>query len=188
MGLPILYHVLLEDLIKNISKLSNLYHEILNSEITLNQCKLVANYLNNYESCFILGKNSSYYIAMEGALKIKEIGYIHAEAYPGGSLKHGPFALIDPGIPIILLVMNDHDRSYMESTVNEVKSRKAYTIIITDIADYNEGDVNIHIPSNDILTSLLAVIPLQLIAYNLGIVRGISVDTPKHLAKCVSVI
>lgn len=121
-------------------------------------------------------------------MKLKEIGYIHAEGYSGGSLKHGPFALIDKGTPIILILLNDDDRNYMKSTVNEVKSRGAYTIVITNISEYNEGDINIHIPYNGILTSLLSVIPLQLIAYNLSKIKGIDCDKPRNLSKTITII
>jgi glucosamine--fructose-6-phosphate aminotransferase (isomerizing) len=152
------------------------------------QCEEVANYLKNQTTCFILGKGLSSYIAFEGALKVKEIGYIHAEGYPGGSLKHGPFALITEGIPIILILLDDNDKSYMESTISEVKSRGAYTIVITNISDYTNGDVNIYIPSNGILSSLISVVPLQLIAYKLSIAKGINPDKPRNLAKTVTVI
>lgn len=175
-------------LIDSIRKLSSYYDLVLNDSKIKDSCNKVADYLTNQSTCFVLGKGLSTYIAYEGALKIKEIGYLHAEGYPGGSLKHGPFALIEEGIPIIIILLKDHNRSYMESTISEVNSRGAYTIVITNIHNYDGGDVNIHIPENGTLSSLLAVIPLQLISYNLSLAKGINPDKPRNLAKCVSVI
>ena len=175
-------------LINNIENLSDLYSEILNDQKIQNVCDQIAKYLVDHNTCFILGKEKSAYIAYEGALKIKEIGYIHAEGYPGGSLKHGPFALIEKGTPIILIVLDDRDRSYMESTVSEVKARGAYSIVITNIEGYEDGDVNIVLPENGRLSALLAVIPLQLISYKLSIYKGIDCDKPKNLAKTVTII
>jgi glucosamine--fructose-6-phosphate aminotransferase (isomerizing) len=176
------------NIIESLRRLSSCYHNVLSDSSIDQQCEEVANYLKNQTTCFILGKGLSSYIAFEGALKVKEIGYIHAEGYPGGSLKHGPFALITEGIPIILILLDDNDRSYMESTISEVKSRGAYTIVITNISDYTNGDVNIYIPSNGILSSLISVVPLQLIAYKLSIAKGINPDKPRNLAKTVTVI
>jgi len=177
-----------EEFIENLRRLSFCYQSVLSSKIIIAKCHEVAVYLRNWNSCFLLGKGLSSYIAYEGALKFKEIGYIHAEGYPGGSLKHGPFALIDKGMPIILMLLNDSDRSYMESTVNEVKARGAYTIVITNISEYNEGNINIHLPNNGILSALLSVIPLQLISYNLSKIKGINCDKPRNLSKTITII
>ena len=176
------------NMINNIRKLGPYYDLILNNSDVNKSCIDVANYLTDKNTCFVLGKGNSAYIAYEGALKIKEIGYLHAEGYPGGSLKHGPFALIEEGTPIIIILLDDHNRSYMESTISEVKSRSAYTIVITNIHNYNDGDVNILIPENGILSSLLAVVPLQLISYQLSLAKCINPDKPRNLAKTVTVI
>ncbi len=176
------------NMIDSIRKLSSCYDNIINNNNINELCDKVANYLKDQRSCFVLGKGLATYIAYEGALKIKEIGYLHAEGYPGGSLKHGPFALIEKGTPIIIILLNDSNRSYMESTINEVKARGAYTIVITNINSWNEGDVIIKLPQNDILSSLLAVVPLQLIAYKLSIIKGINPDNPRNLSKVVTII
>ena len=176
------------EMIENLRRLSVCYQAVLDSNTVNKQCDAVSNYLIDHNTCFILGKGLASYIAYEGALKIKEIGYIHAEGYPGGSLKHGPFALIEKGTPIILIVLNDADRSYMESTISEVKSRGAYTTVITDIAGFKGGDINIHLPNNGVLSAMLAVIPLQLIAYKLSVAKGVNPDKPRNLAKTVTVI
>ena len=176
------------EMIESVRRLSTCYHTILSSDSIDTMCDQVAEYLKDRITCFILGKGLASYIAYEGALKIKEIGYVHAEGYPGGSLKHGPFALIEEGTPIILILLDDIERSYMESTISEVKSRGAFTIIITNIQEYTDGDINIYIPENGILSALLAVVPLQLIAYKLSVLRGIDCDKPRNLAKVVTVI
>ena len=183
-----LHHKKRLELVENLRRLSMCYQTALLSDNIDNECNKVAEYLKDRNTCFILGKGLSSFIAFEGALKIKEIGYIHAEGYPGGALKHGPFALIENGTPIILIVLNDIDRSYMESTISEVQSRGAYTIVITDIPEFDDGDINIYIPNNGTLTAMLAVVPLQLIAYKLSISKGINPDKPRNLAKTVTVI
>jgi glucosamine--fructose-6-phosphate aminotransferase (isomerizing) len=160
-----------------------------NKEID-SKCDEISQYLMDKQKLFILGKNKSSAISNEGSLKIKEISYLAAEGYPAGSLKHGPFALIEKGTPIIIILLNDVNRSYMESTINEVKSRGACVITITDILDHDFSDIIVKIPSlySQELTSLLTVLPLQLIAYKLSVLKGINPDKPKNLAKVVSVI
>ena len=151
------------------------------------QCKDIANTITSQNHCFILGKGFSEPIAKEGALKIKEITYMHAEGYPGGALKHGPFALIDKGTPVILIILTDQHHNLMKTALEEVKVRGAYTIAITNDPTLNIAHQNILIPSNGPLTALLAVLPLQLIAYELALVRGNDPDHPRHLAKVVTV-
>ena len=156
---------------------------------TRDQCKAVAEKLKDKEHLFVLGKGLGEPIAKEGALKIKEITYLHAEGYGGGSLKHGPFALLEKGTPIVLLVLNDQHAQHMRIAAAEVRARGAYNIIITDKPELAEGiaDDVISIPSNGPMTALLGVVPLQLIAYELALKRGIDPDKPRHLAKAVTV-
>eukprot|EP01132_Coremiostelium_polycephalum_P007881 gene7881-9700_t len=152
------------------------------------KCKEIAQKLYRKNSMFVLGKGLGEPIAYEGALKIKEITYIHAEGYSGGALKHGPFALIESGTPIILLVLDDQHAPLMRVAAEEVKARGAYTIVITNnpnLAKHIADDVVI-IPSNGVLTSLLSVIPLQLIAYEVAMLRQIDPDRPRNLAKAVT--
>eukprot|EP01083_Nonionella_stella_P203708 743099_1 len=153
------------------------------------RCAEIARKMRDAEHIFVLGKGFAEPIAKEGALKIKEITYIHAEGYSGGALKHGPFALIEEGTPIIMLILNDKDGALMRTAAEEVKARGAHVIAITDKPSLVQGiteDV-ITIPSNGSLTALLGVIPLQLIAYELAVMRGINPDKPKNLAKAVTV-
>jgi len=157
-----------------------------------NDCKRVANDLIKVNSLFVLGKGFADSISKEGALKIKEITYVHAEAYSSGALKHGPFALIEEGTPIIIVILDDEYLAYNLNAAQQVKSRKAnvYAITNADSTKFSENlfkDI-IHIPSNGSLTALLAVIPLQLIAYEMSILKGINPDRPRGLAKTVTVL
>ena len=146
--------------------------------------------ISKKEHLFILGRGYSYPIAIEGALKIKEVSYIHAEGYAGGALKHGPFALIENGMPILLIILNDENADKMNICLEEVKSRGAYTIVITNIKKYKKNnlcDYCIMIPDCGIFSSLLAIMPIQYMAYKLALELGYNPDFPKNLAKCVVV-
>jgi glucosamine--fructose-6-phosphate aminotransferase (isomerizing) len=143
------------------------------------------------EHIFVLGKGPAMPIALEGALKIKEISYIHAEGYPGGALKHGPFALIEEGTPIIFVILDDDNASKMITAVEEVRARGAHVITVTNISKIfkgrkDMGDV-IHVTGSGPMAGVLCVIPLQLLAYELSMLRGINPDRPRHLAKTVTV-
>jgi glucosamine--fructose-6-phosphate aminotransferase (isomerizing) len=160
------------------------------------QCQQVAERLNGKDHCFILGKGYGEPVAMEGALKIKEMCYLHAEGYSGGALKHGPFALIESNengkqgaTPIIMLILDDNHAHHMRTAAEEVKARGADVIVITDKAELADGidSKPILIPSNGPMTALGAVMPIQLIAYELAMLRGINPDTPRNLAKAVTV-
>ena len=137
-------------------------------------------------SCFILGKGKSEAIAKEGALKIKELTYIHAEGYSTSSLKHGPFALLHEGFPVIMISPNNEYYVKNNNAYEEILSRNAKIIFITD---YQECDkINaIILPENKSYADLLCVIPLQMLAYKLSIKRGINPDMPQNLAKVVTV-
>lgn len=136
----------------------------------------------------MLGKGFAEPIAHEGALKIKEITYAHAEGYSGGALKHGPFALIAEGTPIIMLIMDDQHAPHMRTCAEEVRARGAHTIVITDSKKLANGiaDDVIVIPRNGPLSALLAVAPLQMIAYEMALAKGINPDKPRNLAKAVT--
>lgn len=152
------------------------------------QCKEIASRLINKQTLFILGKGFGESIAREGSLKIKEISYVHAEAYSSGALKHGPFALIENGTPIVVLCLKDKYLALNCTAVHEVKARGAHVICITDtpkeVSDI--ADEVITIPSNGELTALNAVVPLQFIAYEMALLRGTNPDKPRNLAKSVT--
>jgi glucosamine--fructose-6-phosphate aminotransferase (isomerizing) len=158
------------------------------------KCKKIAVDLKDKNNLFVLGKGYAEPIAYEGALKIKEISYIHAEGYSGGALKHGPFALIegksgrDGRTPVIAIILDDEHAMHMRTAAEEVKARGAHVIIITDNPRLAAGiDPDpIVIPSNGPLTALIAVLPLQLLAYELAVLRGVNPDVPRNLAKAVT--
>ncbi len=156
---------------------------------TRSTCKRIAETLQNTEHCFVLGKGPCEAIAREGALKIKEITYLHAEGYPGGALKHGPFALITEGTPVILCIFDDQHGPLMRTAAEEVRARGAQTIVITDNPRLAEHVAHhtVIIPKNGVLTGLVANIPLQLIAYELAILKTLNPDRPRNLAKAVTV-
>jgi len=142
-------------------------------------------------NCFILGKGNGESIAREGALKIKEISYIHAEGYSTSSLKHGPFALLTENLPVILLAPDDNDYHKNESAYEEIKSRLATIIYVTnkslDDECLKDKDIVINVADNDSFRDLLCAIPLQLLAYKLAVSRGLNPDMPRNLAKVVTV-
>lgn len=162
---------------------------------TRDQCKKIAARLQDKEHCFVLGKGYGEPVALEGALKIKEMCYLHAEGYSGGALKHGPFALIEDdkgkfgATPIIMLILDDNHAHHMRTAAEEVRARGAELIVITDKKSLAADicDDPIVIPNNGPLTALGAVLPLQMIAYELAMLRGINPDTPRNLAKAVTV-
>ncbi|PKL52567.1 MAG: glutamine--fructose-6-phosphate transaminase (isomerizing) [Nitrospira bacterium HGW-Nitrospira-1] len=138
-----------------------------------------------------LGRGINYPIALEGALKLKEISYIHAEGYPAGEMKHGPIALIDEELPVVMLAPKDALFEKMMSNIQEVNSRGGKVIAITNESNGEVCDLAkncIKIPdSNPYLTPMLLAIPLQLLAYHIGVLRGCDVDQPRNLAKSVTV-
>jgi glucosamine--fructose-6-phosphate aminotransferase (isomerizing) len=138
-----------------------------------------------------LGRGINYPIALEGALKLKEISYIHAEGYPAGEMKHGPIALIDEMMPVVFIAPHDSVFDKIVSNVQEVKARKGRVIAITsreEPALAGKVDYDFRIPETiDMLTPVLACIPLQLMAYYIAVKRGSNVDQPRNLAKSVTV-
>ena len=137
-------------------------------------------------SCFLLGKGKCESIAREGALKIKEISYIHAEGYSTSSLKHGPFALLEPNFPVILIAPNDEHYAKSMNAYEEIQSRHATIIMITDDSECDKPN-HIKIPLNKTYRAMLSIIPLQLLSYELSLSRGLNPDMPRNLAKVVTV-
>jgi glucosamine--fructose-6-phosphate aminotransferase (isomerizing) len=138
-----------------------------------------------------LGRGYFFPVALEGALKLKEISYIHAEGYPAAEMKHGPIALIDQKMPVVVIAPQDSSYEKVVSNVQEVKARKGVVISIVTEGDNvikNMSDYVIEIPkASEIVESLLAVVPLQLLAYHIALMRGCNVDQPRNLAKSVTV-
>ena len=138
-----------------------------------------------------LGRGVNYPIALEGALKLKEISYIHAEGYPAGEMKHGPIALIDKNLPVVALAFGDRVYDKMMGNIEEVKAREGRIIAITQEGNGDLTKLANHVltipKTADLLTPILAVVPLQLLAYHIALRRGCDVDQPRNLAKSVTV-
>lgn len=160
-------------------------------EITIKAVSEVPNFLplfKDKQDCFILGKHFSEWIAKEASLKIKEISYIHSEGFAAAALKHGPFALLTDGTPVILLVDDDRFVTKMENIASEVKSRLVKTLCITNkMSIGNNIDHLFYYETDSVLFPLLAIVPLQILAYHLSIDRGNNPDYPRNLAKVVTV-
>jgi glucosamine--fructose-6-phosphate aminotransferase (isomerizing) len=151
----------------------------------------IAQVYANHHNCLYLGRGVNFPIALEGALKLKEISYIHAEGYPAAEMKHGPIALIDPQMPVVVIATKDGSYDKIVGNVQEVRAREGKIISIV-----TEGDTEIAALSDHVITipdtmnfwmPLLSVIPLQLLAYHIAVIRGEDVDQPRNLAKAVTV-
>ena len=150
--------------------------------------KKIALDIKNVTSCFYIGRGNDYTTAMEGSLKLKEIAYVHSEAYPAGELKHGPIALIEDGTSVIGIVTNKKILEKTISNLQEVITRGAKVILITDCNCENKDMNIINIPNtNYLLMPMLAIVPLQLIAYYIAKEKNLDVDKPRNLAKSVTV-
>ncbi|MEX1063696.1 MAG: glutamine--fructose-6-phosphate transaminase (isomerizing) [Balneolaceae bacterium] len=176
------------DLIGELNRLPGKIEKILDqSEIIRDMAKLFT-YAPNF---LYLGRTYNFPVALEGALKLKEISYIHAEGYPAAEMKHGPIALIDEMMPVVVIAATDHTNEKMISNIEEVKARKGRLIVVTNEENQDVKDLSeflISIPSTeDCLSPLLTVIPLQLLSYYIAVNRGCYVDQPRNLAKSVTV-
>jgi glucosamine--fructose-6-phosphate aminotransferase (isomerizing) len=139
-----------------------------------------------------LGRGINFPIALEGALKLKEISYIHAEGYPAGEMKHGPIALIDEKMPVVVVAPQDRVYDKMISQIEQVKARGGIVIAVANEGDdFIAGKADYVLPpvprASELLTPVLTVIPLQLLAYAIAVRRGADVDQPRNLAKSVTV-
>ena len=162
--------------------------EILKQESTIKQ---IAEEYQDARNFLYLGRGYNFPVALEGALKLKEISYIHAEGYPAAEMKHGPIALVDENMPVVFIATKDDIYDKVISNIQEVRARKGKVIAIA-----TEGDTNIESVANHViyipntlpmLTPILAAIPLQLLAYHIAVLRGCDVDKPRNLAKSVTV-
>jgi len=156
-----------------------------------NYIKEIAREYKDCSNALFLGRGSAFPIALEGALKLKEISYIHAEGYPAAEMKHGPIALIDENMPVFVIATKGEHYEKVVSNIQEVKARKGKVIAIVTKGDTvvkNIADHVIHIPSTDeVLVPILATIPLQLLSYHIAVMRECNVDQPRNLAKSVTV-
>lgn len=175
-------------MINDLHNLSNDVKNMLENENENEEIPHIAKEFTEYSSMFLLGKGTDECIAREGALKIKEITYIHAEAYSSSALKHGPFALLDEHLPTILFDCCEEHRVKNQNCFEEVYSRNSPILFITnDTAISSDRCKTIHIKPNSTFSSLLAIIPIQLFSYYVSIYKNINPDIPKNLAKVVTV-
>jgi glucosamine--fructose-6-phosphate aminotransferase (isomerizing) len=155
------------------------------------KCQEIAEIYKDAENCLYLGRGYNFPVALEGALKLKEISYIHAEGYPAAEMKHGPIALIDQEMPVVVIATKRNYYEKVLSNIQEVKARKGQIIAIVTEGDEKVKEIADHfieIPdTEDCLTPILATIPLQLLSYYIAVMRGCNVDQPRNLAKSVTV-
>lgn len=164
----------------------------INAALELNdQIKILAQQFINKHHALYLGRGTMLPVAMEGALKLKEISYIHAEAYPAGELKHGPLALVDEDMPVIALVSNNELLTKLKSNLQEVRARGGKLYIFTDSTAGVDAGPDIQVlniaPADDSISPVIYTVPLQLFAYYIAVLKGADVDQPRNLAKSVTV-
>jgi glucosamine--fructose-6-phosphate aminotransferase (isomerizing) len=155
------------------------------------QIKEIAYQFYESPNFLYLGRGYGFPVALEGALKLKEISYIHAEGYPAAEMKHGPIALIDENMPVVIIATHSSNYEKVISTIQEIKARKGKVIALVTEGDTKVkgmADYSIEIPeTRDCLEPLIATIPLQLLSYHIALLRGCNVDQPRNLAKSVTV-
>jgi glucosamine--fructose-6-phosphate aminotransferase (isomerizing) len=183
---------LTENEYREIIKELNLIPEKIGAILKKNEeIKKIAELYKTKTNFLYLGRGFLFPVALEGALKLKEISYIHAEGYPAAEMKHGPIALIDEKMPVVVLATKDKSYEKILSNIQEIKARKGYVIAIVTEGDELISKIAnhvIHVPDADFaLMPLLAVIPLQLLSYYIAVMRGCNVDQPRNLAKSVTV-
>jgi len=153
--------------------------------------KAIAEKYKNAGDFLYLGRGYNFPVALEGALKLKEISYIHAEGYPAAEMKHGPIALVDENLPVVFVATKDSYHHKIISNMQEIKARKGKVISIITEGDEASptlsDDVIVLPPADEIVAPMLSVIPLQLLAYYIGVAKGYDVDKPRNLAKSVTV-
>lgn len=176
------------ELIKELNDVPGKIEKILEQN---EEFKRIAKIYKDASNALYLGRGVSFPVALEGALKLKEISYIHAEGYPAAEMKHGPIALIDENMPVVVIATRDGSYEKIVSNIQEVKARNGVVIAIVSEGDTIIRDMADHVieipESDESLVSLTAVVPLQLIAYHIALMRGCNVDQPRNLAKSVTV-
>jgi len=177
-----------QEIIKSMYELNKKVEKILGQNEYI---KSIAEKYVDSKNFLYLGRGYHFPVALEGALKLKEISYIHAEGYPAAEMKHGPIALIDENMPVVFIAIKDSVYEKVISNIQEVKARKGRILAIVNEGDTQiEGMVDhvIKIPkTKEILSPILSVIPLQLLAYHIAVLKGLNVDQPRNLAKSVTV-
>jgi glutamine---fructose-6-phosphate transaminase (isomerizing) len=172
-------------MLEELKKIPEIVEEVLDSSSKIEE--IASKYFNSSNALY-LGRHYNFPVALEGALKLKEISYIHAEGYPAAEMKHGPIALIDENMPVIVIAPEGRLYDKILSNISEVKSRKGKVIVLTTNGFENGFDELIKIPKvSDYLMPLVSVIPVQLLSYYIAKKRGCNIDKPRNLAKSVTV-
>ncbi len=176
------------EIVAEMHRIPGKIQQILDNASTI---EAIAEEFKDSRNFLYLGRGANFPVALEGALKLKEISYIHAEGYPAAEMKHGPIALIDKDMPAVFIALNDSTYDKILSNIQEVRARKGNVIVIANEADSRLKELAKHIieipRTLDILSPILSVIPLQLLSYYMAVKRGCNVDQPRNLAKSVTV-
>ncbi|MGH2728524.1 MAG: SIS domain-containing protein, partial [Actinomycetota bacterium] len=183
-----LYPGEIADLVREMGRLPELIERTLGLR---ERVRAIAREIVDARDVYFLGRHVGYPVALEGALKLKEISYVHAEGYAAGELKHGPIALIEDGVPIVAVATQSHVYTKVLSNILEVKARGALVIAIATEGDTEVGrhaDHVLEVPAaHQLFTPELVAVPLQMLAYEIAVMRGTDVDQPRNLAKSVTV-
>jgi glucosamine--fructose-6-phosphate aminotransferase (isomerizing) len=155
------------------------------------QCRELAERFHRASDFLFIGRHTGYPAALEGALKLKEISYIHAEGYPAAELKHGPIALVEEGVPVVAVATKCHVYPKILSNIQEVRARGAEVIAVVSAGDVEASKLAQHVlevpETPELLSPVVVIVPLQLLAYHIAKLRGCDVDRPRNLAKSVTV-
>lgn len=172
-------------------EMENLPGKVEKALLLNDQIKEIAETFKDSPNCLYLGRGYNFPVALEGALKLKEISYIHAEGYPAAEMKHGPIALIDEEMPVVFIATRDSSYEKVVSNIQEVKARKGRVISVVTEGDEiipKMSEFVVEVPAvHEALMPLVSVIPLQLLSYHIAVMRGCNVDQPRNLAKSVTV-
>lgn len=176
------------EIIQGLKDLPDLIKEVLQED---EKVLSIAKELYDKKSLLIMGRGYNYATCKEGALKVKELTYMHSEGIQAGELKHGPLALVDSTVPIILIMMRDKVYSKCINALQQITAREGRPILVCekgDVETMKYADLSIEVPRTvDVLQCILTVIPMQLLSYHLAVLRGCNVDCPRNLAKSVTV-
>lgn len=179
------------DYLRNLIELELIPEKVQEALLENDRILEIAHIYKDAPNCLFLGRGFNFPVALEGALKLKEISYIHAEGYPAAEMKHGPIALIDENMPVIVIAPQQNHYDKVVSNIQEIKARSGKIIALVSKGDEqvkNLADHIIEMPnSTEALTSIIATIPLQLLSYHVAVLRGTNVDQPRNLAKSVTV-
>ncbi|MFT6748367.1 MAG: glucosamine--fructose-6-phosphate aminotransferase (isomerizing) [Flavobacterium sp.] len=179
------------DYFRYLQELETIPEKVEEALLTDTVAKEIAKIYKDAPNCLYLGRGYNFPVALEGALKLKEISYIHAEGYPAAEMKHGPIALIDEKMPVIVIAPSQGHYDKVVSNIQEIKSRSGKIIAIVTKGDVQVKDLADHVieipASSDALSPILTTIPLQLLSYHIAVLRGCNVDQPRNLAKSVTV-